>query len=81
MRAVRKAIAIDWRLFIAVYVGSLLLAWAFGWVGFCVAFTIAILLLRHVPEFLLRWVDDWYFDDGRRDLIKPVNTDDAGGAV
>ena len=78
MRAVRKPVAINWRLFLAVYAGSLLLAWAFGWVGFCAAFIIAVLLLRHVPAFFLRWIEDWYFDDGARDLTKPVDADNTG---
>lgn len=81
MRALRKHIPINWKLFMAVYAGSLLLAWTFGWAGLCAAFAIAALLFRHVPTFILRWIEDWYFDDDVRDLVEPVDTDDAGGAA
>ena len=78
MRAARKSITVNWRLFMAVYAGSLLLAWAFRWEGLCAAFEIDVLQLCHAPTLLLHRIERWYFDENVRGLIKPADPDDAG---
>lgn len=82
MRAVRTAIAANWRVFTAIYVGTLLLELAFGWAGLGIAFGLMFVLRRRLSAYSrskrigLHSVEAWYFDDGVRDLVGPVDADD-----
>ena len=84
MHVVRTAIAANWRVFTAIYVGTLLLELAFGWVGLGIAFGLMFVLRRRLNAYSrrsragLHSVQAWYFDDSVRDLIEPVDADDAG---
>lgn len=60
---------VDYQWFVALYAVSALLTWAFGWVGYCAAFAIAVLLRHRIRAFsqrnrsVLRLVEAWYFAD------------------
>lgn len=58
-----------------LYALTALLMYGFGWAGYGVALTIAVLLQR---DTVLHLVETWYFDDGVRDPIDPVDAEDAG---
>ena len=85
MRAVREVIADNWPWFVAVYLGSLALALAFGWPGFCIAFVLAFALQHCTRAYSkcnpvgLHLVEHWYFKDDVRD--QTVDADDAGRGV
>lgn len=41
-----------------------------------------VLIIVVVPaRAILHWVETWYFNDGVRDLIEPIDADDAGGTA
>lgn len=84
MRAVQNAIAANWQWFTALYAVSLLLAWGFGWVGYCAALALAFALRHRIYAFsrrncsVLHLIEAWYFNDDVRDLIKPVDAKGEG---
>lgn len=80
MRAVWRALVAvcgggGWKWMVALYALTALLMYGFGWAGYGVALTIAVLLQR---DTVLHLVETWYFDDGVRDPIDPVDAEDAG---
>lgn len=87
MRAVRNAVAANWQLFTAIYAVTLLLELVFGWAGLGIAFGFMFVLRYRLSAYSrskrigLHSVQAWYFDDSVRDLIEPVDADDARRGV
>ena len=80
MRTVRNAVAAGWRLFMAIYLLTLLLEWAFGWAGLGIA--LAFILGHHLRDFarpnwaILLRIENWHLSDDARD--QTVDADEAG---
>lgn len=66
MRAAWETIAINWRVLIAVYAGSFMLAWAFRLMGLCVAFILAIVLQHCVHAHASRTLAIKHLVEARR---------------